>query len=140
MVNEVTGVISSMARKKVTRSKSQSSPPVSRLWGDVKKMRRDTEAVLNRERSEAVRLSEEVRRLRNDLDKHVERTSKDLEAWRQDVQDVSRRVHRLEQLVRQHMHAGTSAVVMQAQPPASKSLFTFLGRPSLAIAQPVSRA
>ena len=92
-----------MAKKKVTRRKAQSSPAVSRLWGDVKKMRRDTEVLLNRERSEAVRLSEEVRRLRSDLDKHVERTSKDLEAWRQDVQNVSRRVHRLEQLVRQHM-------------------------------------
>ena len=129
-----------MAKKKIARSKAQSSPAVSRLWGDVKKMRRDTALLLNRERSEAVRLSEEVRRLRSDLEKHVERTSKDLEAWRQDVQNVSRRVHRLEQLVRQHMHEGTPSVLMQAPPPASKSLFTFLGRPSLALTQPVSRA
>ena len=129
-----------MARKKVTKSKAQSSPAVSRLWGDVKKMRRDTAVLLTRERNEAVRLSEEVRRLRSDLDKHVERTTKDLEAWRQDVQNVSRRVHRLEQLVRQQMPAEASASPPYAPSPASKSLFTFLGRPSLAFGQPVSRA
>lgn len=123
-----------MTKKKVIRSKAQLSPAVSRLWGDVKKMRRDTEVLLNRERSEAVRLSEEVRRLRSDFDKHVERTSKDLEAWRQDVQNVSRRVHRLEQLVRQQMPTEAAAVLMQAPSPASKSLFTFLGRPSLPFA------
>jgi ElaB/YqjD/DUF883 family membrane-anchored ribosome-binding protein len=129
-----------MAKKRITRSKAQSSPAVLRLWGDVKKMRRDTEVLLDRERSEAVRLSEEVRRLRSDLDKHVERTSKDLEAWRQDVQNVSRRVHRLEQLVMQQMPAAATATAPQAPSPASKSLFTFLGRPSLTFAQPVSRA
>jgi len=122
-----------MAKKKVTRSTSQSSPAVSRLWGDVKKMRRDTAVLLNSERSEAVRLSEEIRQLRSDFDKHVERTSKDLEAWRQDIQTVSRRVHRLEQLMRQHRPAEAHAVLMQAPSPASKSLFTFLGRPSLAL-------
>jgi ElaB/YqjD/DUF883 family membrane-anchored ribosome-binding protein len=129
-----------MAKKRVRRNKAQSNPAVSRLWGDVKKMRRDTEVLLNRERSEAVRLSEEVRRLRGDLDKHVERTSKDLEAWRQDVQNVSRRVHRLEQLAKQQMPAAATAAAPQPPSPASKSLFTFLGRPSLALAQPTSRA
>jgi len=126
-----------MAKKKVTRSKAQLNPAVSRLWGDAKKMRRDTEVLLKRERSEAVRLSAEVRRLRSDLDKHVERTSKDLEACRQDVQNVARRVHRLDQLVRQQMPAAATAAPPPAPSPAAKSLFTFLGRPSLAFAQPV---
>lgn len=129
-----------MARKKVIRNKMQSTPAVSRLLGDVKKMRRDTEVLLNCEHSEAARLSEEVRRLRSDFDKHVERTSKDLAAWRQDVQTVSRRVHRLEQLVRQQVPAAVLAAPMQASSPASKSLFTFLGRPSLPFPQPIPRA
>ncbi len=142
-----------MARKKA-RPKVQSSPVVSHIQSGIKKMQRDTEALLRRVRSEAVRLSRdqkravdrvvgEAQRLRSDLQKVVKQTSKDLESRsrqllstleketekrlepvvrrlvgpsRQEVQNLSRRVHHLEQLMKQHTHAETPAAPAQAPP------------------------
>lgn len=80
-----------MAKKKVTRSKVQSTPVLSRIQSNVKQMQRDAEAVLSRARKEAVRLSHDQKRaldgvikqalrLRSDFEKLVKRTSKDLES------------------------------------------------------------
>ena len=96
-----------MAKKQVTRSKVHSA------------------------RAAAVRLPDEVQHLRNDFEKYVEQTSKDLEASRQEIQRLARRVYHLEQLVEQHMPADGPAVSLQAPPSRAKSLFTFLGRPNL---------
>lgn len=120
-----------MERKRAARSKTPSGPTVSRTGG-VKRPQRDAAALLTPARSEPVRLSDEVLHLRNDFVQYVEQASKDLEAARQEVQRLARRVHHLEQLLKQRARTETPVVSTQAPPPAAKSLFTFLGRSNLA--------
>lgn len=73
----------------------------------------------------------EVQRPRGDVDTSLAQTSKDLDALRQEVQRLARRVQHLEQLVKHQAQAATRAVPAQTPPSSAKSLFTFLGRPSL---------
>ncbi len=71
----------------------------------------------------------EEQRLRGDADTSLGQTSKDLDALRQEVQRLARRVQHLEQLLKQQTQAETRPV--QTPTSSAKSLFTFLGRPSL---------
>jgi hypothetical protein len=115
-----------MARTKQAGSNMQSSPAGRPVRSRAKK---------SHGRDETARLFDEVQRLRSDFDKYAERTVKDLEASRLEMQSLSRRIHHLEQLVRHNANAGTSTVSVQARPASSKSLFTFLGRPTLPVDQ-----
>jgi hypothetical protein len=81
-------------------------------------------------RADTARLFDEVQRLRDDLDRYAERTAKDLDASRQEVRSLSRRMDHLEQLIKRYEQAGASTVSMRV-PASSKSLFTFLGRPTM---------
>ena len=113
-----------MARKKTIRRKVQSTPLSPPAGGGGKKVRRDAGALLSRAPREAARLADEVQRLRSDFDTYVESS-------RHEIQRLSRRVHQLEQLLKQRMSAQTPAGPTQLATPRAKSLFTFLGRPSL---------
>jgi len=126
---------------------------LSSIQSGIKKLQRDGEALIGRARKEVARLSNEQKRtldrvikeakkLRSDVEKSVEQTSKTLESRakrvlstlekdvekriepvvsrlvgpsRQEVRNLTRRVHELEQLVKQHSHAETLTV---ATPPS----------------------
>jgi uncharacterized coiled-coil DUF342 family protein len=94
----------------------------------MKKMRHDTNALLNQARKEADRLFDEVRRLRSAFDSYMEQTSKQLHVSQQEIERLGRRVHRLEQLARPRVQIDTAARLPTS---SAKSLFTFLGRPNL---------
>jgi len=142
-----------MAKKKTAPRKAKAAPVLSRLEGNLKKLQRDAEAMFNRTRKQAVQLLSrdqkraldrvvgEVRRLRTDFDKRVQRASKDVEARakdffatlekqaerrlepvvkrlvgpsRQEIQSLSRRVRHLEERLQEHTHTAPPA----APPPA----------------------
>lgn len=121
-----------MAPKKAARNKLQPRALPSRRQRRPTTMRQDAAALLTRARHETWNLSEEVRRMRTELDDLARQISKSLEASQQDVQHLSRCLQELEQLVRRSTPAPTPAVSMHAPSSPPKSLFTFLGRPSLA--------
>ncbi len=117
-----------MARKKTRRPGVRLTVTPSHGQSGVTKGQCATDTLLSRARKEADRLSDEVRRLRTAFDTYVEQTSKELQASQQEVERLARRVHRLEQLARPRMQIDTQ-VRLPTSP--AKSLFTFLGRPTL---------
>jgi hypothetical protein len=118
--------------KKTVRSKPQPQPVPLSLQDGAATSQRESEALLQRARREAERLSQDLQRLRSESDELGKRIAGDLEIARQEIERLSRRVKELERLVIQATPPRTSA-----QPPSwpSKSLFTFLGRPHLPSAQ-----
>jgi hypothetical protein len=116
-----------MATKKTPRSGLRTIVIASHPQAGLK-TRHDTNTLLNDARKEADRLFDEVRRLRNAFDSYVEQTSKQLQVSQQEIERLARRVHRLEQLAKPRVQIDTAARLPTS---SAKSLFTFLGRPSL---------
>jgi len=115
--------------KKTIRSNPQRVPlPTS----GTTTMQRDADALLHRARREVERLSKELQRLHSECDEWGKRIAGDLEASRQEIERLARRVKELERVVTQAAPPRTSA---QAPTWPSKSLFTFLGRPNFPGAQ-----
>jgi hypothetical protein len=69
-----------------------------------------------------------MQRLRGAFDTHVERISRELQTSQQEIERLARRVQRLEQQARPRMQIDTRGRLPTSP---AKSLFTFLGRPSL---------
>ena len=81
-----------MARKKAASGKPQTPQVLSRLRGNMKRLQRDAEALLDRTRRQATdlisrdqrravdRLFSQAQRLRGDLEKRAQRASKDVES------------------------------------------------------------
>jgi polyhydroxyalkanoate synthesis regulator phasin len=109
----------------------------------LSRVRKEAARLSNERKRTLDRVVKEATRLRSDVEKSVKRTSKELEARsrrllssvekdvgeriepivnrligpsRQEVQNLTRRVHELEQLVKQHSHAETPAAAPQPSP------------------------
>ena len=118
--------------KRTVRSNPHPHPVQLLMQSGATTMQRDAEALLNRVRREAERLSKELQRLRSESDELGKRIAGDLQASRQEIERLARCVKELEHVVIQ-----ATAPRAPGQVPSwpAKSLFTFLGRPNFPGAQ-----
>jgi polyhydroxyalkanoate synthesis regulator phasin len=99
------------ARKEAVRLSHEQKRAVDRVIGEAKRLRSDFEKSVKRTSKD---LESRSKRLLSTLEKDVEKriepvVNRLVGPSRQEVQSLTRRVHELEQLVKQHSHAETPA-------------------------------
>ncbi len=117
------------ARKEAARLSNEQKRTLDRVIKEAKKLRSDFEKSVKRTSKE---LEARSKRLLSTLEKDVEKriepvVSRLVGPSRQEVRNLTRRVHELEQLVRQHSHAETPGAA-PPPPTASRSVSDYADR------------